>query len=103
MAKTAVRKKHRRLTVLRNIEYIRSYKEYHKCCKCGEGRAVCLDLHHKDPKIKKFRFSDGKGRSIKTIENEFKKCIVVCANCHRLLHAEQRLEDLRNEETLFNQ
>ena len=102
----ANKKRNRKKTVERNIEYIRSYKEYHKCCKCGEGRAVCLDLHHRDPTTKKFRFSDGQGRSIKTIDNEFKKCVVVCANCHRLIHAERRLEQLKIEEaqekTLFS-
>lgn len=92
------KRKHRLLAVQRNADYIRAYKEYHQCSKCGEGRAVCLDLHHIDPITKKFTLSDAYARSIKSIDAEMAKCIVVCANCHRLIHAGQRLEQVRKKE-----
>ena len=98
------KKKHRVLASVRNLAYIRAYKEYHQCCECGEGRAVCLDLHHTDPTTKLFALNDAKSRSIKGIDTELAKCIVVCANCHRLIHAERRQEQARkaeNEEELL--
>ena len=66
----------------RNLEYIRAYKEYHKCVQCGEGRAVCLDLHHTEPDSKVFGLSNAKSRSIRSIDTELAKCVVLCANCH---------------------
>jgi hypothetical protein len=43
-----------------------------------------LDFHHIDPKTKAFGISsDGLSRSWESIERELKKCILVCANCHR--------------------
>ncbi len=65
-------------------DYIRLYRESH----CGEARAVCLDFHHRDPDTKKFALSDAETRSIANIDREIKKCILVCANCHRVIHAD---------------
>lgn len=99
------KRKHGKLAAQRNIEYIRAYKEYHKCAECGEGRAVCLDLHHRDHESKLFTLSDAGTRSIKSIDKELSKCEVVCANCHRLIHARSRqqqvLKEQNEEETLF--
>lgn len=56
---------------------------------------VCLDFHHIDSSQKSFDI--GKQFHIKaigTIINEIKKCVVLCANCHRKVHAGIiRLED----------
>ena len=90
-----------------NHDYIRSYKEYHKCSECDEGRAVCLDLHHIHPHLKSFELSTVKTHSIGSIDAELNKCVVLCANCHRLRHAEHRQEEKRieieEEKTLFTQ
>ncbi len=108
MSKSAVqKKKHRELAKERNRRYVSQYKEYHKCAKCGEGRAVCLDLHHTAPTTKLFEFNKAYKRSIRSIEAELKKCIVVCANCHRLIHAEQEFakqterNEIDEEKSLF--
>lgn len=68
--------------------YIRLYKESHCCEVCGEARTVCLDFHHRDPDSKKFSLSDAETYSIARIDKEIKKCILVCANCHRVIHAD---------------
>jgi len=98
-------KKNRDLAKQRNRAFIREYKEYHGCSECDEGRAVCLDLHHVDPSTKLFNLSDAEKRSIKAIADEMKKCIVLCANCHRVLHAniefERKVIELKKEKTLF--
>ena len=64
--------------------------EYKKagCAMCGEKELVCLDFHHIDPSTKEFNI--GKQfhiRSFKDIEKEIEKCVVLCANCHRKVHA----------------
>ena len=69
-------------------EYIRQVKSTGRCA-CGEARLACLDFHHKDLTSKRFGLSDGDKHSIKDIDAEIRKCIVVCANCHRILHAEE--------------
>lgn len=55
------------------------------CVICGYCRDVsALDFHHIDPKTKSFGISDsGITRSWSQIEAELKKCVLVCANCHR--------------------
>ena len=60
-----------------------------KCCFCGYNRCFAsLDFHHIDENTKKFGLSqDGLTRSWKKTEQELKKCILTCANCHREIHA----------------
>ncbi len=56
---------------------------------CGITDPIVLDFHHRDPSEKKTnvaRFGRG-GWSLKRIDEEIAKCEVVCANCHRRLHA----------------
>jgi len=59
------------------------------CCVCGEKDPRCLDLHHRDPEQKLYEVSAliGRSTSWEMIEAEAKKCDVMCANCHRKLHA----------------
>lgn len=68
-------------------EYIHSIKSQLKCSVCGEDRYWCLDFHHTNPSEKEYNISslvrDG---SRQKIEEELKKCIVLCANCHRDIH-----------------
>ena len=72
----------------RNKEYIRLYKQSRCCEQCGEARAVCLDFHHKEPDTKRFGLTGAETYSIAAIDAEMRKCVLVCANCHRVLHAE---------------
>jgi hypothetical protein len=76
----------------RNLEYIDSRRDV-PCYDCG-GRfpLVCMDLHHIDESIKgKFYGSSIKNtlkdRSRKRIDEELDKCVVLCANCHRVRHS----------------
>ena len=67
---------------------INSLKNKQGCAKCGEKRGYVLEFHHINPLIKnnsiaKIRVDDLK---FSTIEQEIKKCIVLCANCHREFH-----------------
>lgn len=60
-----------------------------KCFFCGYNRCqAALDFHHIDESKKDFGISkDGITRSWKRILNEIDKCVLVCANCHREIHA----------------
>lgn len=56
------------------------------CVNCGYNKhPSALDFHHtnenKDDSISSL---SGRGESIEKIENEIEKCVVLCANCHRI-------------------
>jgi hypothetical protein len=56
------------------------------CKYCGEKHPVCLDSHHVDPTEKEGHISQ-LTYAPKKLAAELAKCICVCANCHRKLHA----------------
>ncbi len=63
------------------------------CRYCGESDPTCLDFHHRNPKEKEFLLSLAVARaSLERIKAEVAKCDVLCANCHRKLHAAEKLE-----------
>lgn len=58
-----------------------------KCEKCGYDRYLgALDFHHLDPSEKDFTVGDRDFRLDQCVE-EIKKCVMLCANCHREVHA----------------
>ena len=58
-----------------------------KCQICGYDKCIqALDFHHIDPNIKSFSISGGT-KSLDKLKQEVDKCILVCANCHREIHA----------------
>lgn len=59
-----------------------------KCCVCGENEPACLDFHHTDPSEKEYTISTiVHTHSWEKIVNEINKCVVLCSNCHRKVHA----------------
>lgn len=69
-------------------KWIENYKEKAGCTKCGIKDPRVLDFHHL--RDKKFAISDYYYYhfSLEKVQKEIKKCIVICANCHRVLHYE---------------
>lgn len=61
-----------------------------KCIKCNYDKCIdALEFHHTDPTKKDFGISHkGFTRSWKVIREELDKCILVCSNCHKEIHAE---------------
>lgn len=58
------------------------------CNICSEAESCCLDFHHLDPSKKDFNVSDLIGKcNWNLILEEIQKCICVCSNCHRKIHA----------------
>lgn len=76
-------------------KWIVEHKQNNPCQICGEDRWWVLEHHHIDPTTKSFSLSGGAGakRSIKAIQQEIDKCIVICSNCHRDLHYKQRVNN----------
>lgn len=79
----AVTKRRKKLKVMA-IEY-----KGGKCSICRYNKCVgALDFHHIDEKTKSFDLSTrGLTRSWEKTKAEIDKCILVCANCHREIHA----------------
>jgi hypothetical protein len=90
--------KRRRVLKLRAIETMGG-----ACMICAyDKHPGVLDFHHVDPALKMFAISGGGfSRSWASIEIELKKCILVCANCHREielgLHTKEVVEQLHRQ------
>lgn len=69
----------------------RDYKATLKCAHCGFDHPAALDFHHvkKSPDNKPVNHLIRKD-AFKAVMEEIKKCIVLCSNCHRLHHHEER-------------
>ena len=60
-----------------------------ECQCCGYNTCnQALDFHHIDPKTKKFGIAKARrARLTEEVLEELDKCILVCSNCHREIHA----------------
>lgn len=63
-----------------------SIKSRKKCAHCGESRPYMLDFHHPDRDDKISCISRLWTHGSRSLDTEISKCVVLCANCHRLLH-----------------
>jgi hypothetical protein len=71
-------------------EWYREYKSNLKCSKCGFSHPAALDFHHIDSSKKEFTLgSTGLSVSKDRFLKEIEKCVVLCANCHRIHHYEE--------------
>lgn len=63
------------------------------CSKCGFNHPAALDFHHEDPsqKDREVSYYLKNGQFAKAYE-EIKKCIILCANCHRVHHHQEKQE-----------
>ena len=61
------------------------------CRNCGQTfEDCCYDFHHINPEEKDFNISNPQTNGAKSwfkIRDELKKCVLLCSNCHRLVHA----------------
>ena len=56
-----------------------------------------FDFHHLDPSEKELNLGDiMRRKDFSTIEKELSKCVLLCANCHRIRHFEGGLDEVRN-------
>lgn len=76
---------------VRTLRLAKKFSEYKKslyCKFCKESTSCCLDFHHidKDTKVETISYLSKHG-SFDSLTKELEKCVVLCANCHRKLHA----------------
>ena len=66
------------------------YKASLSCTKCGFSHPACMDFHH-PPGTKEYVVNDlaNNGR-FKLAYKEAAKCVVLCSNCHRIHHYDER-------------
>lgn len=66
------------------------------CMNCGNNDFRVLEFDHIDRNTKSFNISDGlkRGYSLEKIRSEMTKCIVLCANCHRIKTYEENNRDV---------
>jgi len=71
-------------------QYVNNYKLSKGCSVCGYNKcAGALDFHHEGNKEVNISEGISCGISWKRIKEEIKKCDILCANCHRELHAKE--------------
>lgn len=81
---------------MRRAEEIQAFLDELKrasgCIRCGERDPVCLNFHHRAGTTKRFALSSARNGAwgIDAIREEAAKCEVICANCHRIHHWEER-------------
>lgn len=77
-------------------------KEGKKCIKCGYDKCIeALDYHHIDPATK----TDTVARLLTHYNaddglDEIKKCVLLCANCHREFHFLEKRDGITLQEFL---
>lgn len=76
----------KKLLVRKYQKVLNDYKKQNGCIKCGTKDHRVLEFHHTSDK----EFSIGTARynhfGIERVKKEIKKCVVICANCHRIIH-----------------
>lgn len=85
---------------IKKREEWQAYKKTLKCVQCGAAHPAIIDFHHvnrNDPNKQKVHKLICSGRFAAAYE-EIKKCMVLCANCHRILHYEERNTKEDNDE-----
>lgn len=75
----------------------------HRCACCGlKDDPAIYDFHHLNPKEKNFGIGSGSTtRSKQSYADEAKKCVMVCANCHRKIEKGLILQD--NLQVIFDE
>lgn len=69
-----------------------AFKATLKCTMCEEDHPATLDFHHIDPNEKEYSIDRlVRNCSWKNIKMELEKCVVLCANCHRKHHHDERI------------
>lgn len=66
------------------------WKKTLKCNRCGFDDYRALQFHHFDEKSHNISNMVKSGFVLKKIQEEAKKCEVLCANCHQIHHYEER-------------
>jgi len=69
-----------------------AFKARLACTQCGENHPSTLDFHHvvRKPGNRKVHRLIANGQYEAAMKEAMEKCIVLCANCHRKVHWEEK-------------
>lgn len=74
----------KRVQKSRNVKNLIEYLLEHPCVDCGFSDIRALDFDHQEDKKKCISLMVKSGYIWETIAAEIEKCVVRCANCHRI-------------------
>ncbi len=58
-----------------------------RCADCGgSSHPDVFEFHHLDPSVKEYQWTKLRLFSSERRRHELKKCVMLCANCHRMRH-----------------
>lgn len=79
-----------------------AFKARLACIHCGENHPATLDFHHvvRDPSNKKIYELTKNGAYAAAIKEITEKCVVLCSNCHRKVHYDERNPELPEHDQL---
>jgi len=83
-------REYQRRIKVRRREWIAELKSARGCCRCGETHPGCLDFHHKGSKGFAISSAFKAGLSRAKLLIEIEGCDVICSNCHRKHHWDER-------------
>ena len=84
--KEAVKARTKKKRKQQNAEW-RAFKATLSCSQCGFSHPAAMDFHHTNKDDKEGGVHEfARMRNYKKAYEEIKKCIVLCANCHRIVH-----------------
>lgn len=75
-----------------NRQWFNTFKKTLHCTNCGENHPATLDFHHvryEKTNVKVNELVSG-GHAKQRILQEVEKCVVLCSNCHRIHHHDER-------------
>ena len=67
-----------------------------KCQRCGwssDKYFSVFDFHHENSEEKDFSISGRYCKSYDKLKKEVDKCLLLCSNCHRIIHEQERQSD----------
>jgi hypothetical protein len=71
------------------VEYISNYKKDKCCVECGyKEHTEILQFHHQ--KEKTINISQMMTSPLNKVSEEIEKCVLLCPNCHYLLHSRKQ-------------
>lgn len=70
-----------------------------KCKRCNfVGHFASYDFHHLDPKTKEMNWNKMRKKSWNNLLPELNKCILLCSNCHQIIHCKVNDDGSLNNE-----
>jgi hypothetical protein len=93
-------RRNEKMTAYRNVMKLRAiHYKGSVCALCQQSfDPVCFDFHHIEPGTKEIAIASILHKPWKKIKQEIDKCIIVCSNCHRILHKEDAYSHLSKED-----